>query len=911
MHVRHQAFVLLLPLMLTSGFAAHAQVTTSEGASILLLPRVVVGPEMDTRIHLANGALLPAYVRCAYLAEDAEPQAFTLRLDRGMPTQWRVSRGRHAVPEPAACGQGGLLDCEDAGLFAGTVQAIAAPFSGALVCVQLDRSGAPLSGNALRGSAMLTAADGDIAAYEAFGLAGFETNDGDERLCLAGAPDPACSVAEYAGCPRRWHLAHAGAAAADPAAPAGTSIETALTALSCADALAGALAPVPVSLTVRDGDDTTTADAVLGAVPHDLVAPGAALTTSLDAAEDTGFVLLAETRRERDGAFAAGRAAWPATPDDRLASLIVLPYVRVDALGGADTLVQLGNHGEAPVDVQCVYEDRTAICPMSVDARCLPDSFECLNACATGAFPAITTRLRLAAGQTLAWAARAGLSAVDVPGLPDPFSGVLRCAAIDAAGRPLARDVLSASATIVTVTPAGLGAALDAAAYPAAALRTVGAGPDGDPFLVLGGTAAEYEGCADALVLPHVLDGALLPVGDGHAASRTVLALASCVAGDGAGAPDPTVLQFLLHNEWAQRFSTSRLMHGQLVRQLSFLDTLSSTRSIFHAGVAGTLSAQTTLRGIGDDGGVGITGVALHTQRGDSDRVHSAAVALHRDGTNAAFDTLTLGAGVCDGDCDGDGTVTVDELLRGVNIILGSIAGVACPALDVNGDEALAINELIGAVSNLLTGCPVLSAPTPEPTPVRPPITPAAGNGPEISHLGVASAADRPLPAIDTDEAGRPIVALPHGHGVTLVIEARRGRDRIPVGQRTFDAAGGLPDLQIIVSRPLGDGSDAVCDADPPASGGVPATEPFGFDGVAAAAVNDLGCRAVVNPLALCTRHPDGSYDHVERASELQFCVPIAAAWAFPPGDTIVAARVRSGNGSHSAVREIVVRTPE
>src|SRR5690606_1405870 len=108
---------------------------------------------------------------------------------------------------------------------------------------------------------------------------------------------------------------------------------------------------------------------------------------------------------------------------------------------------------------------------------------------------------------------------------------------------------------------------------------------------------------------------------------------------------------FLLRNEYAQRFSTSRILNGQLVRQLSYIDALSAMRSIFHASVAGTLSAQTVLHGVANDGGAGLSGVALETQRGDDGRVHSAAVALHRQGTGAQFDLLTLGDAVCHGDC--------------------------------------------------------------------------------------------------------------------------------------------------------------------------------------------------------------------------------------------------------------------
>jgi hypothetical protein len=66
----------------------------------------------------------------------------------------------------------------------------------------------------------------------------------------------------------------------------------------------------------------------------------------------------------------------------------------------------------------------------------------------------------------------------------------------------------------------------------------------------------------------------------------------------------------------------------------------------------------------------------------------------------------------CVGDCDGTGVVSINELLRGVNIALGNLAVQACPAFDRNANGRADVNELITAVSNALNGCPQIH-PTP------------------------------------------------------------------------------------------------------------------------------------------------------------------------------------------------------
>jgi len=60
---------------------------------------------------------------------------------------------------------------------------------------------------------------------------------------------------------------------------------------------------------------------------------------------------------------------------------------------------------------------------------------------------------------------------------------------------------------------------------------------------------------------------------------------------------------------------------------------------------------------------------------------------------------------ICVGSCNGDGEVTIDELLTMVNITLGSAALSACEPGDANRDGEITVNEIIAAVNNALDGC--------------------------------------------------------------------------------------------------------------------------------------------------------------------------------------------------------------
>lgn len=223
----------------------------------------------------------------------------------------------------------------------------------------------------------------------------------------------------------------------------------------------------------------------------------------------------------------------------------------------------------------------------------------------------------------------------------------------------------------------------------------------------------------------------------------------------------------------------------------------------------------------------------------------------------------------------------------------------------------------VSTSTSLPTGTPPTPSVTPTPTPS---FTAGPNDGPSITYFGLARADDFPIASSGSDSQGRPIFATRLGQGVSLLVEARPGPRRLPVGPEGYSDEG-LPDLQLIASQPLGDGNPAICDTQEPLFGGVAATVPLVFSGdpQVVDAINDFGCRvndgtgatlARLSPNAACTRSDEGAsgFDFVDPQSSAQFCLPIARAWAFPVGDTVVAARVRDVAGAIGPARAIVVR---
>ena len=258
----------------------------------------------------------------------------------------------------------------------------------------------------------------------------------------------------------------------------------------------------------------------------------------------------------------------------------------------------------------------------------------------------------------------------------------------------------------------------------------------------------------------------------------------------------------------------------------------------------------------------------------------------------------------CVGDCDSSTAVTVDEVLVGVNIALGQRPLNQCRPFDRDGNESLTVDELVSGLDAALNGCAIEEV-----------------EGPVLTALVLVRPDDVVLVPATTDERGRDVDVRPFGSGFSIVVEARPGLDGAEVGRRVFEEAPDLPslrpDIQVIVSSDLGDGSPVVCDDETDPPGGVPAADPFGFQqqGVITNVINEVSCRidggGRTNDVDACTLSVNGSgfgYDFVDSSSKVQFCLPIARAWAFPVGDTVVAARVLDILGAPGEIHEVVVR---
>lgn len=137
----------------------------------------------------------------------------------------------------------------------------------------------------------------------------------------------------------------------------------------------------------------------------------------------------------------------------------------------------------------------------------------------------------------------------------------------------------------------------------------------------------------------------------------------------------------------------------------------------------------------------------------------------------------------CVGDCGGDGRVTVDDLVKGVNIALSTRPVGDCEAFDTDGNGRVFVNELVQGVRATLDGCESpASSPTetrtgtPEPTvtamdTITPPPTPTATETPEPTAIRpnviVINLDDSRADGVDRMPVLRELAADEHG-GVTV-----------------------------------------------------------------------------------------------------------------------------------------------
>jgi hypothetical protein len=170
--------------------------------------------------------------------------------------------------------------------------------------------------------------------------------------------------------------------------------------------------------------------------------------------------------------------------------------------------------------------------------------------------------------------------------------------------------------------------------------------------LQLGGASgAQYDGCPGKLILNHLFDGAQDPLdttdGSLFPTISTDLTLVPCGNDFLRQTPGRVTAQFLVFNEFEQRFSTSRTVDCFFESPISNIDTPNNSHSIFSFNVAGTLAGQTLIRGVGSAStGHGLLGVArvFHVDSPESNprETLGAAYNLHESGTLSDPDVITI-----------------------------------------------------------------------------------------------------------------------------------------------------------------------------------------------------------------------------------------------------------------------------
>ena len=368
---------------------------------------------------------------------------------------------------------------------------------------------------------------------------------------------------------------------------------------------------------------------------------------------------------------------------DKPAALLIYPKVIVDTEGvltgapNTDTFIQVTNVSGAIVGVRCFLVNATWTCSNNPLQACTPETE--VERCGPGAAcqpppvcDATDFEMTLTKRQPVRWSlgqGTLGSSPGDQPDnlrvIPaastDPFIGEVKCVEVDPTTfKPINEfpyqppknptGDLVGTATIVSGKVETSGPPqLDAREYSALGFQP--AGPNnGDDALVLGGANAEYAGCPNVVILDHLFDDASVTSGNGITGTvRSDLTVVPCTQDlSEVTEPASTVLQFLVFNEFEQRFSTSTRLGCFKEVPLSNIDTRPTRSddyaSVFNVNVQGTLSGQSRLRAVSSaTSAKGVVALLEEFWECELNNPHCTTAAnTHFSGSRSLSDTITM-----------------------------------------------------------------------------------------------------------------------------------------------------------------------------------------------------------------------------------------------------------------------------
>jgi len=379
-----------------------------------------------------------------------------------------------------------------------------------------------------------------------------------------------------------------------------------------------------------------------------------------------------------------------------------------DCPGAAiDTEIQLTNTSEFLTKVVCNYVNTNGHCSNSTDTICTDENFRTVcplgGLCVPG-WQETDFHLTLTKRQPIAWSVGSGLSGLPLSNRPGqgnppqfnegvippvgevPFTGELLCIELDVATeQPSDRNDFKGEATIVKTVRDEI----DAGKYNAIGIKAIEGQQDGDPHtLNIGGPNAEYgifndtvdpprfAGCPNVWTLNHFFDGADVFTHEFSVVGEvnSILTIVPCENNFLLQAPSNVTIavQFLIFNEFEQRFSTSTKVNCYKEVRLSDIDTppgpAGDAASIFSVGVQGTLKGQSRIRSVAGpnvDGYDGRNILTLLTEKWDSGICRPApGMGASAGGTKPVEPSTILCASNADcppdEECEGPSTSTAD-----------------------------------------------------------------------------------------------------------------------------------------------------------------------------------------------------------------------------------------------------------
>jgi len=370
-------------------------------------------------------------------------------------------------------------------------------------------------------------------------------------------------------------------------------------------------------------------------------------------------------------ALLAANAAQADVSTTNPAAILVFPKIVVDSSDNLDTVIQITNTSSSQASVRCFYVNANGHCSHDPQEICNPEGpseedsgLEANNCSAGGGFciPGwIETdfRFTLTPHQPVGWVASDGLADFPLasraspggefnfqssvpPVSENPFRGELKCIVVGDDELPIDRNWLKGEATILEAEEDDI----DIATYNAYGIQAIEGANNRDNTLVLG---EEYNACPNIVEILHYFDDADEPANGDEV--ETELTFVPCSQDFNLQIPKRITVQFLVFNEFEQRFSTSRPIDCLTAVPLSDLVPRPGEdddfASIFNVAVQGTLTGKTLARGVNDDSEDapgGETFLVLIHEEQENGGEGSAAYVAHQRGSRVQPDIIELPA---------------------------------------------------------------------------------------------------------------------------------------------------------------------------------------------------------------------------------------------------------------------------